>query len=377
MIPILYDQSPNPMVSPLGLGRLNDCLSCKVTEERNGEYSLSMEYPINGIHADQIGAQRIIAALANDKSDVQLFRILRVTPGMKTMQVYAQHISYDLSYYPVVPFETTVSSPYDAMYYIWQYSRNEPPFGHVEDAYTLPSSVTFGPKIPTSIRSLFGGMRGSILDHFGGEWEYDNYTVKWHRARGADNGVEIRYGKNLMSIQQELNISETVCGILPYYSSENEGVVYGDIQYTSNHSTFPFSKVQTYDFTQDFGDTVPTALQLEARARTYISSNDIGVPVVSTDVSFYPLWQVPEFAKYKELERVGLCDTVKVYFPDLGVRASAKVVKTIYDTLLERYDTITLGTIKKNLANTVADIINKPDTNVTLASDGDIDALFT
>lgn len=357
MIPILYDANlQDAWTISNGIGRLNDCLSCRVTEERNGEYTLEAEYPLNGIHAEKIATQRIIKARAGDKSDLQCFRIQRITPGMKTMQIYANHVSYDLSFYPVKPFTATVTRPADALAVLWFNAVNPNPFLVDPELYTLENPATFGTEIPVSTRAMLGGVRGSVLDAFGGEYEWDNRKVIWKRNRGADTGITIRYGKNLMSFSQELNISETVCGILPYYSQEGT-VVYGAIQYSDNASSFPFPKTITYDFTGDFAETAPTVEQLNARAASFVSANNVGTPVVSTDIEFFPLWQLPEYEQFKDLERVGLCDIVTVFFPMLNVRTKAKVVKTVYNTLLERYESVTLGTVRKNLADTVASLM--------------------
>jgi len=356
MIPILYEADlADAWTISNGLGRLNDCISCHVTEERNGEYQLELTYPINGIHADKIATQRIIKAKAGDKTDLQCFRIQRITPGMHTMSVLAYHVSYDLSFYPVLPFSRSVQRPADALTLLWARGSYQNPFLLDPEIYTLDAPVDFGPTIPTSTRSMLGGVRGSILDIFGGEYEWDNRKVIWRQARGVDTGIYIRYGKNLMSIQQELNISETVCGILPYYQSEDT-VVYGDIAYSANAQSFPFLKTSVMDFSGEY-ETAPTAEQLTQKASSYIDANNVGVPVVSTEVEFFPLWQNPEYEKFKALEQVGLCDVVTVLFPALNVKARAKVVKTVYNTLLERYESITLGTVKKNLSDTVAELI--------------------
>lgn len=373
MIPILYEASLADAWSVTnGIGRLQDCISCYVTEERNGEYTLEMEYPLNGIHAEDIATQRIIKARTNDKSDLQCFRIVQITPNMTTMTVHANHVSYDLSFYPVRPFSGTVLRPADALTLIWYNAVNQNPFLVDPELYELSASVSFGTDVPISTRSMLGGHQGSVLDVFGGEYEWDNRKVIWKRERGTDSGVTIRYGKNLMSIEQELNIAETVCGILPFYSMDGN-TVYGSIQYSDNASAFPFLKTEVKDFTEQYAETVPTVAQLEARAASYIRSNNIGVPVVSTEIEFFPLWQTPEYSEFKDLERVSLCDTVTVFFPRLQVQTKAKVVKTEYNVLLERYEKITLGTIRKNLADTVADVIDATSEGGTYSSGGGSD----
>lgn len=362
MIPILYEATlSDATFQTNGICRLSDTISCKVTEERNGAYTLELEYPFGGIHADELVVQRIIKAKANDISDLQCFRITSVTQSLdgKRLNVKANHVIYDLSYFPVTPFSGTFNSVATAITGILNNAVNPSGFYNSAD-YVPGSAITYNISAPRSIKACLGGQAGSVLDIFGGEYEWDNRLIKWHTARGTDRGVTIRYGKNLTNYEQETNIEDTVCGILPVYNMDNV-VVYGDIQYSANASSFPFLKVAVVDFTSDFTSTdgestAPTPAQLEARAAAYIEANNIGQPEVSIDVEFYPIWQTEDYADYKALETVGLCDTVTVIFPDLNVRTKAKVVKTVYNCLLEKYISVSLGSIRRNIADTIADM---------------------
>lgn len=357
MIPILFPADFIYTGTPAnGLGRLPDCKSCVITEERNGEYTLEMEYPLDGLHADELAAQKIIMALAGEKTGLQCFRIVRIKPNMKTISVYANHVSYDLSYYPVAPFSFSGGPGVRVLAYInkiWENQVNAADFNvSAEDVGAYPIPTSWGTDVPVSTMAMLGREEDSILSSFGGEFEWDNWTVKWSSARGTDNGVTISYGKNLMSFEQETNIAETVCGLLPYWSGSGTTVV-GDPQYSSNASSFPFMKVKPYDFSSLISSQ-PTKSDLNFAGSVYVTKLNIGVPEVSTEIEFYPLWQTPEYEKFAALEKVGLCDTVTVNFPALNVHAKAKVVKTIFNTLLERYESITLGSVKQNLADTIA-----------------------
>lgn len=369
MIPILYDADlADALTISNGIGRLTDTISCTVTEERNSEYTMRLEYPLDGIHADDIKVQRIIKVKAGDKAGLQCFRIFKVVPTLdgKRMTVECNHISYDLSYYPVTPFSGTLQTAgvFTGMYMLFMHSVNGySPWQIDVDDYTLTNPVNFGTDVPKSVRSMLGGSEGSILDIFGGEYEWDNRTIRWRRERGSDNGVTISYGKNLMSYEQETNIAEVYCGILPYYSYDGT-VVYGDVQYSSNVSEFPYRKSVTMDFTNDFVEegeetpTAPTVAQLNARAQSFISANNVGTPKVSFDIEFYPLWQDPAYKAFGDLDRIGLCDTVTVLFTELNVRVKAKCVKTVYNTLLERYESIELGSVRANIADTISGLMS-------------------
>lgn len=352
MIPILYDGDlSGALANNNGIGRLADCESCNVTEERNGEYTLELEIPANGRHAGELKPGRIIKALT--KTGLQLFRIDRATPNMNSVPVYANHISYDLSFYPVNPFTISSSSrpnPSTWMTALFANIALTCPFTQDTESYQTSGSGGWTVRLPSSVRALIGNGNNSFLHRWDGEFKWDNTEVIWRRERGSDKGVTIRYGKNLLDIEQETNIAETVCGVLPYWANSST-VVVGDIQYSENASSFPFLKTKVVDLSSSF-TSAPSKADLNTVAQLYISRENIGVPEVSTEISFYQL--LNELGDLKVIEDIDLCDTVTVYFQRLGIQTKAKVVKTVFNVLLERYETITLGTVKKNLADTVA-----------------------
>ena len=350
MIPILYSADEINFTSN-GLGRLSDCISCIVTEERNGQYVMEMVYPIDGAHFDDLTYSSIIKVLPSDGANEQLFRVYKISrPLNGKVAISAEHISYQLSFIPVSPF--TASNCAGALSGLVNHSMEANPFTVWTDKET---SATYKQALPASFRSQLGGVQGSILDVYGGEYEFDNYTVKLHASRGADNGVTLRYGKNITDIKQEENISNTITGIVPYWTDSEGNTVTGDAQYSENADNFPFMRTVIKDFSQEFEDA-PTKAALEQYTRNYIECNDIGIPSVSIDVSFVALWQTEEYKDIANLERVKLCDTVTVEFEKLGISAKAKVIRTEFDVLKEKYNKIEIGEVKTNLVNTLSDI---------------------
>ena len=350
MIPILYSADEINFTSN-GLGRLSDCISCIVTEERNGQYVMEMVYPIDGAHFDDLTYSSIIKVLPSDGANEQLFRVYKISrPLNGKVAISAEHISYQLSFIPVSPF--TASNCAGALSGLVSHSMETNPFTVWTDKET---SATYKQTLPASFRSQLGGVQGSILDVYGGEYEFDNYTVRLHASRGADNGVTLRYGKNITDIKQEENISNTITGIVPYWTDSEGNTVTGDAQYSENADNFPFMRTVIKDFSQEFEDA-PTKAALEQYTRNYIECNDIGIPSVSIDVSFVALWQTEEYKDIANLERVKLCDTVTVEFEKLGISAKAKVIRTEFDVLKEKYNKIEIGEVKTNLVNTLSDI---------------------
>ena len=343
MNPILYSADETSFTTN-GIGVLSDCISCIITEERNGQYTLEMEYPSNGLWVDEIETGCIIKAKANDVDDPQLFQIndvVRTLTGINTIE--AQHISYRLSGVPVLPF--TAAGAAAALASIETYAVTPTGFTFETDKNSL-TSYSF--PYPRSARSILGGQEGSLLEQFGGEYHFDNFKVSLMTARGSNNGVTIRYGKNLTDIDQEVD-GAVYNGILPYWYSEEDGSVYPTTPTVDGSPVVPC--YEALDLTSEFEEK-PTAAQLTAKAEAMISG--MGKPIETIEVSFITLHQVEEYGSLAALEHVALCDTVTVIYPDLRINAKMKVVKTVYNTLVEMYDEITLGTLQTTLADVIS-----------------------
>lgn len=352
MKPILYESSEKQFTTN-GIGTLADAISCTVIEERNGSYELEMEYPLGGINYDEIRNNRIILAMPSDGQKAQPFRVFKITrPIGGVVKIYAVHLSYDLSGIPVAPF--TANDCPSALNGLKSNSMIANPFEVWTD---ISGSGKYKQNSPASFRSRLAGTDGSILDSFGkgAELEFDRLTVKVHQNRGRDNGVTIRYGKNLTDLKQQESIENVRTGVIAYwYKEENntQDVIVGEIQYLENHADYPKENIHVLDCSADF-EKKPDKQQLNTRAKQYIKVNNIGVPKVSIDVSFIQLWQTEEYKNIVSLERVSLCDTVHVVFDKLGVNAVAKVIKTEFDVLNERYIKITLGEARSSFGEAI------------------------
>lgn len=351
MIPKLYESDVDDVTASVreGIGRLPDALSCNVIEERNGQYELSLVYPVDSFMFKEIQTGRIIRVKPNDTSDEQNFRIYKITSTINgRITVNAHHISYDLSGIPVAPFTATGAS--NAMNGLLTNALESVTGWSV---YTDLTNTTtqFAPVVPKSFRANLGGSEGSILDVFGGEFEWDNHTVKLWSSRGADNGVRIEYGKNLTDLNKEDSGESTYTGVLAYWT-DDETSVYSDVQYVTNHANYGYERIYILDASSDYENT-PTKAELNQRAASYRDSHNVGVPRVSIKASFVPLWQSEEYKDLAPLEHVSLCDTVTVYYPLFDVDVQTKVISYDYDVLKERYRSISLGDARSTLADTI------------------------
>ncbi len=374
MIPVLYAKDAAAFDNN-GIGLLKDAVSCIVTEERNGEYTCTLQYPMTGNWFSNIGEGCLIKAKPNDTADPQLFRIKKSSKPINGIVTFtAQHISYDLSGYPLISLSLTDSTASAAMTAGFSAS----PLSHDFTAWSDKTALeNINIPAPRSLRNFIGGQQGSILDLYGGELEFDNFTVKLHVNRGADNGVIIAYGKNLTDAKQERNIEACYTHLCPYaiktvstynaageITSQHEETVKltENVITLLNPENIGHSRALIVDFTDDFDDDADiTEANLRTKANTYISSHELTAPEVNITCSFVQLWNTPEYKDIAVLERVKLCDTVTVRFSALGIDAKAKVIKTVYDVLNERYTSIQIGSARASLADTVSQINKKLD----------------
>lgn len=368
MIPILYGGSATTF-NTNGVGRLTDAISCTVTEERNGEFSLEMVYPTSGNHYSDIGNGMIILAKPSADQDAQPFRIHTLSkPINQQVTIYADHISYDLNYIPVSIFNATGIE--SALSGIKSNSLETNNFTFTTDIANTDS--LFQVDTPKSVRACLGGSDGSIISTFSGskgvELKWDKFNVFATLNRGADNGVTLRYGKNITDITSELSIDDTITGVLPIWSnSDGTSVLTGTIQYSQYKDNYPVNRTVVLDCSQEF-DEAPTESELNTYAYNYVNTQ--GLPSENISLSFVDLSKTDEYKLSASAESLSLCDTVTVIYSPLGVNFKAKVIKTEYDCLLEKYNKITIGDAKSSLAKTLITTVTEIEnsTNNKLAS---------
>ena len=373
MIPILYRPDEFFFLSN-GLGRLTECSECTVTEERNGIFECEFKYPITGrFYQYMIDEGGTIAVIHDDKHDIQPFDIYSYSaPIDGVVTFFAHHISYRLANIIVSPFQAVSCAT--AIDGLKTHSLNRNDFTFWTNKAT---NGNFNLTHPDNIRALLGGQEGSILDVYGtGEYEFDKYQVKLYLNRGVDTGVTIRYGKNLTNIERKYDQGQTYNAVAPYWTDGTDTVMLSDFIVLSPDAPLTLSPwtADTGDYiTDDNGEIIyfqyvniqpvpldlsaefqdmPTEAELRQKALDYLANNQPWTPRDNITVDFVQLWQTPEYEDVANLQRVSLCDTVSIYYPELGVTATnAKIIKVVYNVLTERYDSMEVGTPKTSLAD--------------------------
>lgn len=346
MIPVLY-KSTETAFSSNGLGRLRDCISCIVTEERNGIYECDFEYPINGAHYEDIQIGRIIAVTHDDSNDIQPFDIVsfeKPIDGIVTF--HCTHISYRMSYMSI---RSSVSrnNLADVFTHISTYAQPTCPFTF----WTNKTSTGYCAALqsaPCTVRQVLGGSEGSILDSYGGEYEWDKWTVKLWANRGQFRDFTIRYGVNMLEYNEEYDSSECYSSCRPYWTDGTTTVI-GDKQTSGSLPPSGREQCIPLDLSEKF-ENAPTKAEVEAMAVSVMNSSNPTIPTQNITVSFVRLQDMGEFSDYKNLLDCKLCDTIKVIFLDFNSSGTFKIVRTTWDVLKDRYEEMELGDLSTSLS---------------------------
>lgn len=349
MIPILYSPSETVFASN-GLGRLRDCLSVMVTEERNGIYECDFEYPINGAHFDEIKYGKIIAVEHDQSNDVQPFDIVSASkPINGIVKFHAVHISYRQS--KLVAHGTNINTIADAFTMLGNASPANPfsyDSGVVGNGYMAAADGE-----PRTVRSLLGGVEGSILDTYGGEYEWNKFNVYLHAERGERKNFAIRYGVDLLDYNEDVDYTATYSSVIPYWKGTDSGgnplFIIGDKVNYSGQSITGRDEAIPVDLTDKF-EAQPTKAQVEAMAVTYMNEQQPTIPQRNISVNFVRLQDTDEYAEFAGLFDCKLCDTIRVIFPQYKMNGYFKIVKVEYNVLTDRYDSMELGALPTTLA---------------------------
>lgn len=343
MIPIIYEASETSFANN-GLGRLSDSITFQVTEERNGIYEAEFTYPVNGRNYDLLQPGRIVLVTHDDSGDTQPFDIVSYSrPINGIVTFHATHVSYRQTW--CTQSLTSIYSLSDAFDVMNNNLLN--PFQYVAD-FNAQGYMGASDSVPRSARQLLGGMEGSILDTYGGEFEWDMWNVNLHKRRGVDRDFSIRYGVNLSEYNEEVDFSSTYTSAVPIWVGQDGTIVKSRV----DSGLTPYNgRTQTVvlDLSDRFEET-PTTAQLDAMALSMMRSRQTNLPSQNIAIDFVRLQDTAEYADFAGLYQCNLCDTIGVIFPRYGMEGRYKIVKVVWDVLAERYTEMELGTLSTSLS---------------------------
>ena len=360
MRPILYNANETAFET-YGLGEI-DATKAQVTRERNGNYTLYIEYPASGPLAGTFKNDMRIKSDAGLRTKNQTFfisRILKDSSGI--LKVYAKHISH-LTEKMAIRNNTNATGTAQSALAIWALNA----LGGIRfDTWSdidLTSKTSWNIADFKTARDALGGVKGSILDVWGGEYEFDNTVIRLHKQLGRKSPIVLEYGRNILRAEDDQDIEGAYTSVYPYatYTPENQGTGEGGatsqqitVELPEKYVDGPYiglyneRRVLIVDFSSNFKDKeVPTIDKLRRLAKEYAINNRLGLPKINTKIEYVDLSKTLDYKLTQILEEAELCDIVPVYYPQIGLTSEdAKLTTIVYDVLLEQNDSVEVGVI--------------------------------
>ncbi|RXM68352.1 phage tail spike protein [Clostridium tetani] len=344
-----------------GLAVLDSCIRCEVEEELNRYYGLELEYPIFSTKAKYLTEDNIIKAPTPQGN--QLFRIYRKVKNMSSIICYARHIFYDLLDNFIEdcrPIELNGYNALNNILHATQYSHNFKANSNI----TTMATAYYVRKNPIEV--LIGDNNNSFINRWGGELKRDNFSISILNSIGRDNGVTIAYGKNLIGIEEDLDMSKVVTRIMPTGLDDKDNTVILQEKYIDSPliNKYPSPKVKHLHFgdikvNPEENVTLNDVYKLlREKVQELFSEQQIDIPKVNYTIDFIELSKTEEYKNYKVLETVNLGDIVTVKHKKLDINIKQKVIKYRWDSILGKYLEIELGNFKENLSTDLNNITN-------------------
>lgn len=346
MIPILYEKTETAFANN-GLGRLVDCIECKVTQELgSGVFECDFQYPVTGANFSEIQLGRIIAVTRDDNGQIEPFDIVSYSrPIDGVVSFHAVHTSYRLTKY--IASGTNVTTSNLALAMLRTAEPSPIPFTFFAYQTTTGGEMGMADGVPHNVRELIGGGDGSFCSTYNCEVAWSRFTVGFTDRLGKHRDFTIRYGVNMMDYNEETDGSECYTMAVPYWKN-GEDLVVGDLV-DSGLSPFNRPTAVAMDLTSFFKDQ-PTKVELEAKALEIMLSGQTNLPKRSIEVDFIRLQDLEDYAGYADLLECNLGDSITVIFPMYNITGTFRIVKVEWDALRDRFDTMTLGSLQTTLA---------------------------
>lgn len=365
MKPILFNKNEQQF-DTYGLGEI-DVTTGNVTRERNGLYTFYAEYPANGPLASILEKEmkiKVDAGLRTKNQTIEISRIVKDSSGV--LKIYGSHIKHKLEYM-AVRHGINLSGTASVALAIWANNLiGDYRFSTWSDIDTTGSTSFTADKM-TNAHLALGGVEGSILDVWGGEYEFDNLTVRLHKQLGRRAPTVLEYGRNIISAESDESIEESYTSVYPFatYTPESQGsdstpapitvTIPGDYVDSKYISMYANRRIKVVDFSSEFKEKeIPTPDKLKAMALKFMEHNKIGAPKINTKIEYVDLASTLDYQDNKIIEELEFCDIVPVYYPSIGITEDdAKVTKIVYDFVNERNESVEFGIIGESIRSAI------------------------
>lgn len=358
-----------------------NAISCVVAEEGNSGYNLVLEYPI--IKDDKkfayLKEENIIKA-PTPKSEGQLFRITHVKRNTKTITITANHIFYDLLGYFIEDTRPTGQSGISAIQNILDGTVDKHRFSSNSNISRVNTAFYIRKNV---VESLISDLDQSFLNRWGGELERDNFNIKINDVIGQDRGFEVKYGKNLESIEENIDMTSIVTKVMVTGLNENDTTLmlpekYIESKYINNYANISTKEFHYTELKVDTEKGITKEIifeKLREQARDLFEVQKIDLPKFNYKINFVELSKTEEYKNYSILQQIYLYDIVAIEHKILNLDLKAKVISYKYDAIANKYLEIELGDFKDNISSSFTKIENtlKDVSNLILQNKTDLE----
>lgn len=317
-------------------------LKAKVHKADNGSFYLDLETSLS--YVNDLVENRIV--VANTPQGEQAFRITQFDKTKNKISAKINHVFYDSKNYVIADSYVYQQDCNYALDHLNSATDNTSPF-------TTLSNVTTVNSFRCVRKSLYEAIN-TVLERWGGHLVRDNFSIKVMNSIGQDNGVTVRYGKNLKDINAVYNWDNVCTKIMPVgYDGLllDEQYLYSEIQYD-----IPYTKVVQFDQSninqEDYQDGNGN-LDNEAYHEALV--NDLRTRGQNyVDTNCYPQVNYTLKANLEKVTDIG--DTIQVIDERLGINITTQVISYVYDCILDKYTEIEFGNFTQKLSDLMSNI---------------------
>ncbi|MGU8065552.1 phage tail spike protein [Streptococcus suis] len=200
---------------------LHEASSAIVKEEINGDFTLSVRYPITDTGIYQLIKEDMLIKAPTPVLGSQLFRIKKPVENDVSLDITAYHISDDVMQRSIRPVSVVGQGCAMALSQMVQNAKTD--LGTFSFTSDIMDSRTFNTTETETLYSVLLDGKHSIVGTWEGELVRDNFALTIKRSRGADCGVVITTHKNLKSYQRTKNSQSVVTRIHAKSTFKAEG----------------------------------------------------------------------------------------------------------------------------------------------------------
>ena len=325
----------------------------KVHKEDNGSFYLELETGLEYVN-DLVQGNIVVAPTPQGE---QAFRLSNPEKTKTKIRVKANHVYFDSQNYLIADSYVVDKNCNDALDHLNSATDNPSPFTTLSNIQNINSY--------RCVRTSLCDAITTVIDRWGGHLVRDNWTIKVMATIGQDNGVTVRYAKNLEDITCTEDWSNVVTKLMPVGQDGlllDELYVYSQTQYTIPYTktiTFDQSNILEEDYTTD-GVLDENAYQqalindLREKAQTYVEDNSI--PQVNYTLK----------ANLEKITDIG--DTIEVIDERLGVDITTNLIAYEYDCILNKYTELEFGNFTPKLSNLLTGITTATQQAITNAN---------